>query len=436
MMKKIIAVILSAIMIMLCGCGITHGVTNDHNTSRTETVQDLKAGKAKDNLTGKIDTDKVLEDAADIPADFAVKLLKSAIAKSINPKGNTLLSPVSVIYALAMTQNGACEETLAQMEKVLGMTREELNAWCYAYALILANNGPNSTLKLADSVWINSSENMTVGEDFIDAVVNYYNGDIYRTQFSDTTRDVINKWISDATDGMIEKVIDTVPPDAIMYLVNALLFESKWMDQYNDGQVRDHKFTDSSGNTKKTDFMFSSENYYLHDANAKGFMKLYEDGRFAFLALLPNEDLTVNEYLNTLTGKHLYDLIMNPETKYIVDAALPKFSANYSTELSEVLGYMGMTDAFDRVKANFSDMAVLDDGSNVYISRVLHKTRIDVTQAGTKAAAVTVVEMMKATGIMPVVKEHVKVTLDRPFIYMIVDCVNGVPLFTGTCMNV
>ena len=229
---------------------------------------------------------------------------------------------------------------------------------------------------------------------------------------------------------MIPQILDQVPPNAVMYLVNALAFEAKWRDAYREYQVTEGKFTREDGNGETVEFMRSIEKRYLENEKATGFMKEYMGGRYAFAALLPKEGVSVAELIASLTGEELHQMLAHPETVYDVDTALPKFESKCSLLMNEALIGMGMPDAFDDTKADFSAMGNVD----VYINRVLHKTFISVGEQGTRAGAATVVEMTKNTAVIDM-PEQKTVILDRPFVYMLVDTETGTPLFIGTMME-
>ncbi len=171
--------------------------------------------------------------------------------------------------------------------------------------------------------------------------------------------------------------------------------------------------------------MYGSENIYLSDENAKGFVKNYKGNKFAFAALLPNEGVDVNDYLNSLDGDRLHAIFSNASNEEVV-TSIPKFEFEYSASLSDVLKKMGMPRAFDKVDAEFSGLGKTVD--NIYIDEVLHKTFISVDEKGTKAGAVTVVDNTCAEANFV---ERKEVRLNRPFIYMLIDCETNTPFFIG-----
>ena len=359
--------------------------------------------------------------------DFAIRLFKA----SEESGKNTLISPLSVLCALAMTANGAEEETLAQMEEVLGMTTEELNLYLYSYMKNLPQ-GDKYKLSLANSIWFTEDERFTVNQDFLQTNADYYGADIYKAPFDKQTIKDINNWVEENTDGMIPNILDSIPEEAVMYLINALAFEAEWVEIYEKQQVRDGKFTKEDGTKQDVEFMYSTEGTYLEDEKAIGFKKYYKGGKYAFVAMLPKEGVSVSQYIASLTGESLNELLSNPQYG-TVHTSMPKFETEYSAEMSEILKGMGMTEAFDGLIADFEGLGTSTDG-NISISCVLHKTFISVGEKGTKAGAATVVETTDEADM--VIEDPKEVYLDRPFMYMLIDCENNIPFFIGTMMDV
>ena len=362
----------------------------------------------------------VTSDAA-APMDFALRLLQSTHTED----KNTLVSPLSVFSALAMTANGADGSTLAQMETVLGMAQEDMGTWLDSY---LTDQGRE--LKLANAIWFTDDDRLTVQPGFVEDSRNTYRAEVNRAPMNRDTCDAINRWVREKTDGMIPAILEEIPGDAVMYLVNALAFEAQWLEPYEEFQVTSSTFTTQDGQEQDVNLMRSTEHVYYEDDCATGFRKSYDGARYAFVALMPKEGVTVEEYLGNLTGEHLTSLLENP-TATTVYAALPKFETEFSTELSDSLKAMGMTDAFDMASADFSAMGTCEDG-NLFINRVKHKTHLSVAEQGTRAGAATVVEMVCGAAL---IQDTKTVTLDRPFLYMIVDGWYNYPIFIGTMMD-
>ena len=412
-MKRIIA-----LMLVLA---FSLGLTACSQVSANDLMKNVPA-KAVDVLPD-------MDTGAAAAADFGVRLFQNSMEEG----KNTLISPLSVLYALAMTTNGAEGETLSQMEQVLGMDVDNLNSYMLAY-LDLLPESKDYKMSLANSIWFKDDPNFAVEQSFLQTNADYYGAGAYKAAFDEGTRNDINNWVKEHTDGMIPEIIDEIPDEAIMYLVNALAFDAKWADEYEEHQIREGSFTMEDGTRQDVDMMHSEEYTYLEDDLATGFIKYYKDRRYAFVAMLPNEGVTVSQYVDSLTGEHLRDLLNNPQD-VTVFASIPKFETEYDIEMSEVLQEMGITDAFDWRVADFSGLGTYNvDGMNICINRVLHKTFISVTEQGTRAGAATAVEMV-AEGAAEII-EYKEVVLDRPFVYMLIDCETNLPFFIGTMMNV
>lgn len=354
--------------------------------------------------------------------DFALRLFRASLAED----ENTLISPLSVLSALAMTANGADGNTLTQMEAALGMSTDDLNPYLYSFM-----DSQSDQLKLANSIWFKDSEDLQVQPVFLETNADYYHADLFKTTFDADALKAINSWISEKTDGTIPKMLEELNPDAVMYLINALAFEAEWEEVYKDHQVRENVFTNQNGTQHTAEFMSSSEYSYLEDENATGFIKYYNGRNYAFVALLPNEGITVADYAASLTAEHLQALLENPQT-ILTYASIPKFETEFTVELSDALRSMGMTDAFDVMLADFSRLGTSGNG-NIFISQVLHKTYISVAEQGTKAGAATVVEMAEGAAL---IEEYRRVSLDRPFLYLLIDCKENLPFFIGALMDV
>lgn len=415
-MTRISLIIISLLLVCAMAVNLT-GCTMDVQ------AKDLMKGITPNKVSA---LDDLSSQNADV-TDFAIRLFK---ASEENGR-NTLISPLSVLCALAMTANGAEEETLEQMEAIFGMTTEELNLYLYSYMQSLPQ-GEKYKLSLANSIWFTENERFTVNQDFLQTNADYYGADLYKAPFNDQTCKDINNWVKQNTDEMIPKILDWVPPEAVMYLVNALAFEAEWSEIYEKHQVRDGEFTKEDGTTQDVEFMYGSQGTYLEDEKATGFMKYYKGGKYAFVAMLPKEGVSVSDYIASLDGESLSALLANPQYATVY-TSIPKFETEYDVEMSGILEQMGMPKAFDPDNAEFEGLGTSIDG-NIYISLVLHKTFISVGEKGTKAGAATVVEMANGTAMEPT--DPKEVYLDKPFVYMLVDCENNIPFFIGTMMDI
>lgn len=388
------------------------------------------------NLMEGIEAGSVSERQADdkfigSQMNLAVKLFQES-ARGSEQNSNILISPLSIQLALAMTANGADGETKAEMEKLLGseIPLEELNEYLHSYVESLPSE-KKYKLEIANSIWFRDDESrLNVEKDFLQTNADYYGAQAYKSAFDNQTLKDINNWVDEHTDGMIDKILDDIDPDTVMYLINALVFDAEWKKTYELSDIYDGKFNAITGAKQDVEMMVSGENLYLDDGKATGFIKPYKDDKYSFAALLPNEGTDIYEYIAGLSDEGLKNTLQNARATS-VKTTMPKFSYEYELKMNDVLKDLGMPTAFISDTADFSKMAQSSRG-NIYIGEVLHKTFISVDELGTKAGAVTKVEMLDESAPM----EELSVKLDRPFVYMIIDNETNLPIFIGALMSI
>ena len=393
-------------------------------SSSTMEIQatDLMDGVSSKTVSGRPADDQFIDNTV----DFSFELFKN----TITAKENSLISPLSALLALAMTANGADNQTFTQMEEVLGrgISHEQLNEYLYSYVKSLPSEN-KSKLNIANSIWFRDDENrLMVEKDFLQKNADYYNAAAYKSAFDEQTLKDINEWVKTNTDGMIDKILDQIDEDTVMYLINAIAFEAEWEIVYNKDQIFSGDFIAIDGSTQTADFMLSEENSYIDDGKAVGFIKPYANGNYSFVTLLPNEDVVIEDYIETLSGAGFINAIKHAENTPVT-ATLPKFQYDYTIKMNDALKVLGMPDAFLDGKADFNKLGKSTRG-NIYIGEVLHKTFISVDELGTKAGAVTKVEMKDESYM-----ETKNVKLNRPFVYFIIDNSTKLPIFMGTVMS-
>ena len=368
--------------------------------------------------------------------NLGIELLKKCYDPEKEP--NTLISPFSISSALAMTANGADNKTREEMERVLGngLTLDELNEYMAYYVANLPDE-KKEKLYSANSIWYRDVPNLKILDDFLIANKKYYSSEIYQDPFDYSVADEVNKWVNKNTRGMIPSVIkkDDITPDLMMILVNTLYFEAEWAAKYE--MSVSEKFTDLNGEKHDIQAMHSAEYMYYDLGDADAFRKRYK-GNYSFVGILPHENVDFNEYIAGLDSDKLLSGLKNYEDpdNYDLYVMIPKFSYDYGTLLNDQLKKLGMEKAFDPYAADFSKMndLTVEGADPLYISKVIHKTRIEVTESGTKAAAVTAVMQNAGCGIPPEPKKEIYIYLNRPFVYMIVDD-NNVPVFIGAATS-
>ena len=390
------------------------------------------------NLMAGVEAQKVTvssqpEEYGPVMTDFAFRLFKNGYKNG----ENQLISPLSVISALGMAANGAQNETLKEMEDVLGVEHETLNHYLKAFVTNKYKTWENK-FTIANSIWFDEGRlgKGTVQRDFLQTNADYYEADLYELKFNRDAKDRINEWVSEKTDGKIPKMLeDNISDETVMFLVNALSFDADWESPYSEKAVHEEKFITENGSERNAEFMYSREYAYIEDENTTGFVKYYNGRRYAFVALLPNEGIKMSDYVSSLDGQKIENLLKNIDESP-VNTKTPKFNVDYSIELKDTLETMGMKLAFDQYKADFYGIAH-PTPYPLYIGRVLHKTFFRIDEKGTSAGAATMIDVVFEGEISDIeTKEPYTVYLDRPFVYMLIDCKSNTPFFIGTAMDI
>ncbi len=403
MKKRIMSILAAALTLAAC----TSCSASFHSTKQLSTTQKAPAVSV---------TDSQQQDAAQSYLNFTASLLQQTYEGD-----NLLLSPLSAADALCLTMEGAEGETLVEMETVLG-EKETMRGY---FSTIRRES--SEQLTMADSVWIKNDPTLSVNDNFLAIAAGDYQAEVFSAPFDEDTCSDINTWVENKTDGEIQNLIEQINDDDIMYLINTTLFDAKWQTQYKPEDIRDRTFTTTSGKLQDVQMMYSDENIYLENDFCTGLLKYYEGKDYAFVGLLPDDNVTISQLVDRLDGDTLHALI-NGRISAEVEAGIPVFTGDTKLDLADVLPDMGMPLAFSS-GADFSGLATYD-GRNLCISHVFHQTRIEVNAQGTKAAAATAVVM--TSGIADASNSSQRtVILDRPFVYMIVDMEQEIPVFIG-----
>ena len=358
----------------------------------------------------------------DAVSAFSEKLFSLCAADA--KQKNLVLSPLSVVYALTLVSNGAADSTLAAFESLNGgIPVSEMNEYLYEFSKKLAST-EESTVNTANSVWTNEAV-FELNEDFITAAKKYYDALAKSVNFADkSTVDEINRWVSDHTDGMIDKAIEELPPAAALVLMNTVLFNGQWEDPYEEYDISDGIFTNLDGSETDVEYMRSTEHSYFEVENGVGFVKTYKDG-YAFVGILPDESVGIEDFNASLDLAEISRAINSQGEK--VRVFLPKFEYESDIPLTDILSSMGLAEAFG---ANAKLHGLGTGSGSPYISSVLQKAKIITDEKGTKAAAMTEV-MVMMTSVGPSAQPKI-IELNRPFFYMILDTETMIPLFMGT----
>jgi serpin B len=375
-------------------------------------------------------------EAAEAPNEFAIAQLnrfsEQLLKQAMQNDGNVMISPASIYLALAMTLQGADGTTAEAMKEVLAgsdVTLDELNRTARSLMTYWSSDDDGAQLSLANSIWFDQA--FVPEKSFLQTNADYYAAQARKLDFKDAeTIEIINKWVSDATQEKITEIIDEIDPSVFMYLINAVYFKADWAQQFEKTDTYERVFNSPDGE-KSVDFMHRLGSILDISADgASGVALPYVDSDYTFFALMPDDaSNTAENWLQSQPEGEAFAGIyerINSADELQINLALPRFEATYEDSLKDDLSLLGMDIAFAPGEADFSRMQEAG-GKNIYIGDVKHKTFIRVDEKGTEAAAVTAVEM-KLTSMPSYDKE---IIFDRPFIYGIMHMPTGVPLFTG-----
>lgn len=437
--RKMLAGLLAASMLLtMAGCNKKTTPSSRHS-KRTPKEETLQTGERPSDQTAifelmnaqssnpdQIDQVELKKAYSQFVFDVMKHCLKTAHGK------NVLISSDSILFALDMAAAGADGDTLDQMLQTMmpGIPNEA----GFKFGADRMKDLQNNELRLANSAWINQDLGGLVYDDYLSFVRQNFDSEVRSIKFDDNAVDTINKWVSEKTDGMIEELVDDLNADDLMILINAISFDAKWADQFEEHNIVEGEFTCHDGTKQTVQYLHGgSECTYLYSENMQGIMKYYEGGKYAFITMLPNDEKSdINEFMQNLDTDEYWEFwdSKNEGGNYHLVYQFPEFKTEYETSVAPALIDMGMTDAFDPDRANFSNMG----SCPIYIGDVIHKTYIDVNRAGTTAAAATEIEMKCGAAMAP--DETRYVICDRPFAYAIVDTATGLPVFLGTVETV
>ena len=357
--------------------------------------------------------------------EFAFDLFKKTIADS--KETNVLTSPLSVSIALGMAWNGATDETKTGMEtalKMSGLSVDDINEYYKVMQTTLPGIDPTTTLNIANSVWYRTG--YPVKQEFFDVNINYFNAEVRELDFSQAWAvDTINNWCARKTNKHITDILDEIPGDAVMYLINAVYFKGIWRKQFDKKLTKEKPFTNETNNQANVNMMYQKDTFnYTSDAYAQYLDMPYGNKAFSMTVILPNQGKKIDDVLQHLTVEN-WNANLNNLLSQEVEVYFPRFKSKNKFLLNDVLKSMGMQRAFE----DHNEFKNINEGS-LFISRVLHDTSIEVTEEGTEAAAVTVVELREKASFNPIVN------VNRPFLFVIREQSTGVILFIGKMGNV
>jgi serine protease inhibitor len=362
--------------------------------------------------------------------EFAFDFFRATLQND-SDQNNKLISPLSIYLALSMVYNGADHATKESMEAALrlkGIDIKSLNDLCNTLITSLPDEDNRVQLSIANSIWYRQN-NYQPFPAFLNTVQNDYIASIRPLNFDDPNAvTTINKWVSDKTNQKIPSVLQSISPDDLMFLINAIYFNGSWKYAFKPSNTTNDVFYLSDGTTKTTPFMKQKISTKIFADNSFEMIELpYGGGNsFSMYLLQPvNQQQSLESFALSLNENILKDAI-NKMDSLSMDVQIPKWEYAYEIQnMKPELSKLGMGIAF----SDLADFSKIYDPAqvNVHISKAIHKAYIKVNEEGTEAAAVTVIGTGYTTSIpsLPVFK------LDHPFLYTIVEKQTGAVLFLG-----
>jgi len=355
--------------------------------------------------------------------DFAFNLFRQ-----VSSDKSEIVSPISITYALGMLNNGATGQTQAQINNVLGFGEagaDGINDFCRKMLTEAPNLDKLTKVLIANTIYMNKGYKLK--SDFVSKAHQFYEADPETRDFADgQTRDVINKWGNDHTEGMIPEVLkkDEFYPDAVSYLLNAIYFKGAWSEKFDKADTKDETFKGYS-QEKQVPMMHQEHEFgYTETDDCQALRLPYGNNAYSMTILLPKEGKTINDVLQTLTTETWWNKYYRMRSA-IVDLKLPRFESTSNIDLKEIMATLGMPNAFNSTLAEFPNFCNVP----TFIGLMKQVAKIKLSEEGTEAAAVTVIGMYEAAA--PQEPQHVNFHATRPFLYVISEQSTGAIFFIG-----
>lgn len=356
--------------------------------------------------------------------DFAFRFFNQVCTSEVE-KPNLFVSPLSASFCLSMIANGASGNTLTEMINALGFSDfslEDMNNYNQKLATALLDLDNTTRIGIANSIWL--KQGFSAYDDFLNVNKKMYDARVQELDFaSPKAKDVINQWCAEKTNNCIKEVIQQIPENARMYLLNALYFKGIWKNQFKKSDTKQETFNSADGSKSRVPMMnlsMKSFNYTQNDYFSIAELP-YGNEAFSMVILLPAEGKTLNESLPELTSVNWNEWNGKLSLKNL-NVKLPRFELRYDKDLIPDMEALGMKDAFRDI-ADFSKMSA----SDLFVGILKQYTFVNVNEEGTEAAAVTVGGMLD----LSVSPSSDNFYVDRPFVFMIKEKSTGAILFMG-----
>ncbi|MGQ0765478.1 MAG: serpin family protein [Gemmatimonadota bacterium] len=362
---------------------------------------------------------------AEATPTFAVNLLRAVNTSFAD--SNVFISPLSASMALGMTLNGAAGVTYTEMRDALGLADRalaELNAGYSSLIALLRSLDRTVDFRIANSIWYDQPYASVIEAAFLNDTRQYFGATVSPLDFrSPQAVTAINSWVNTGTNGKITKIIDAIPPQMVMYLINAIYFKGSWRNSFDPAETANGDFTTHRGERVTARLMTRDGGFRLGSSGGATVAELpYGGDAFVMTVVLPPQGTSINDFVASLSVSSFQALTSNlvPSTHLLF---LPKFRMEWEDTLNDELQTLGMRQAFVSGRADFSGIS-RTLGTQLSISEVKQKTFVDVNEEGTEAAAATSVGIGVTSG-------PPSVRINRPFVFAIRERLSGTILFIG-----
>src|SRR5690625_2295834 len=346
-----------------------------------------------------------------------------------NETDNIFISPTSVLVALSMLYNGAdgmTQDEIAETLQLDGIDITTLNEANETLLSILDQETDDITLKLANSLWLN--DDFEFQEQFAEHMDKYYDAMIETIDIYDTKAvERINDWVSEATNEKIDQMIQSIPPNLVAIIMNAIYLDAAWTIPFDENLTEDKPFYLADDVEVNVPLMVLREQFaYFENDDFQAIQLMYgEQSEMSMTVMLPTEDSSVNELIDSISR----DNWKNWQTQFNEQEGtilLPKFTLEYDITLNDTLIALGMPSAFND-QADLTKL--IKDSNDLYVSEVKQKSFIDVNEEGTEAAAATSIAIMEMSAVDG--DEPFYMEVNRPFLIAITDNETEAILFIG-----
>ena len=406
-MKKI-SILFTALFLLFSGCSSK----NYNYTVLADTKGSLSSLPAENIAAGVVTTIN----------DFNFKLGSLSDAQK-----NVFYSTISIYLALSMTYHGASQATYDEFTQLLNPSKQNQPAFLKDVRSLQAAiaNYPETKVKLANSIWMRDTFAKNVEADFLTRNKDYFGAMIAALDFTKSSSiDEINGWVDTNTEHRIQKVIDSIDPNAQMFLINTIYFKADWLMEFAKDSNRQGVFH-SDTDIDVTMMHMTESMPYVENSEYQAVQLNYKDQKTSMLIVLGKNSKI------PITSNNQYTQLVKGFQTTSVDLTMPKVNITTEESLAQTLQTLGLTKAFDPNQADFSALSKTALDRQLYIMDVLHKATLTVDEKGTEAAAATTVIVGDTS--MPI--NQAILLIDHPYQLFIIDNESKLILFSGFITN-